>query len=121
MTTIIFIAALFAHLHALYVGLAVLFKHQATFMESNPFSFDDVEKCYLVIAASSIIIPVGLYHIGKAVIRGEDVTGGDTAEAIYWFSLGFLITMFHVVTGKFMDRIKKSGHFGDIVGHRKIT
>lgn len=121
MTTVIFILALYAHVHAFLTGLGVLHKYQTEFSSGCIFDhgLSDIEKCYLAIVISTIIAPVTMYHIGLKLWRGDDFVENVNLNGLYWGTFGVLLTIFHVIVGKFMQKARESGlHTGTIETNR---
>lgn len=121
MTTVIFILALYAHVHAFLTGLGVLNKYQVEFSSGCIFDhgFSDVEKCYLAIVVSTIIAPITMYNLGIKMLRGDDLVENVNLNGLYWGTFGILLTIFHVIVGKFMQKERESGlHTRSIKAHQ---
>lgn len=107
---VLYIAGI-SHLFALFSGLMILKKYSPEFTE-RPCIFknglDEVEISYLTIVFSTIIAPVTLYHLMIA-LKIHDIKLWD---AVYWAALGLLLTLFHFVTNRLMEKVRKNGLCG---------
>lgn len=100
----------FCHLLALFSGIFILKKFSPEFTK-RPCIFknglDEIEISYLSIVFSTLIAPVTLYHLMIA-LNIHDIKLWD---AVYWAALGLLLSLFHFVTNRLMEKVREHGNF----------
>ena len=110
---VLYIAA-FCHVLALISGIFILKKFTPEFT-TRPCIFknglDEIEISYLSIVFSTLIAPVTLYHLMIA-LNIHDINLWD---AVYWAALGLLLALFHFVTNRLMEKVRKDGIFNSSI------
>ena len=104
--------AVVSHGTALALGLSILheFHHEFT---ARPCilqnGIDEVEVSYMAIVLSTLIAPVTVYHLAVDVVNFSEFSGTNKWDAAYWLALGLLLSLFHIITKKHMEKVRKYG------------